>query len=101
MQKINQEGKLPENALVVIWDVVGLFTNIPHREGLDSVRVARNKALLEGEDQTVSTEYIVRILEIILENNIFEFDSELYRQDVGAAMGCKPIPAYANIFMAK
>ena len=37
---------------------------------------------------------------IKLENNIFKFNSELYRQDVGAAMGCKPIPGNANMFMA-
>ena len=49
----------------------------------------------------IPNEYVIRILVVILENNIFEFDSELYRQDVGAAMGCKPIPPYANIFMAQ
>ena len=34
-------------------------------------------------------------------NNIFEFDEKLYKQDVGTAMGSKPAPDYANIFMAE
>ena len=101
LQEINEDGILPGNTLAVTWDVIGLFTNIPHSEGLEAVRKARQKASLNGEPQQVPTEYIFRVLEIILENNIFEFNSELYRQEVGAAMGCKPIPGYANMFMAE
>ena len=56
------------------------------------VREARQEAQQKGEQQEVPTEFIIRILEIILENNIFEFDSQLYRQNIGAALGCKPIP---------
>ena len=99
---LNEQGKLPENALVATWDVEGLFTNIPHKEGLDEVRQAiQHKNVNIEKTQEINIEYVVRILEVILENNIFEFDSDLYRQNVGAAMGCKPIPAYANIFMSK
>ena len=32
---LNEQGKLPENALVATLYVEGLFTNIPHKEGLD------------------------------------------------------------------
>jgi hypothetical protein len=95
IDNLNKSGKIPKNALIVTWDAIGLFTNIPHEEGIDSVR----QALQEPHNQEVPTEYIIRILEIILENNIFEFDSELYKQNVGAAMGCKPVPRYANVFM--
>ena len=55
-----------------------------------------------GETQDMTTQFIIRILEeVILENNIVEFNLELYRQNVGAAMGSKQIPSYANIFMSK
>ena len=69
IDNLNKAGKLPENAVIVTWDVIGLFTNIPHDEGLNSVR----KTLHESEQEVhdVPTEYIIRILEIILENNIF------------------------------
>ena len=39
-------------------------------------------------------------MEIILKNNIFEFHEANWKQEIGAAMGCPPIPDYANIFMA-
>ena len=67
---------------------------------MDAVREAHLKASQNGETQDMSTEFIIGILEVILENNIFEFNSELYQQNVGAAMGCTPIPSYANIFMS-
>ena len=39
-------------------------------------------------------------MEIILKHNIFEFHDSLWRQEVGAAMGSKPVPSYADIFLA-
>ena len=75
LENINNEGKLPENALLVTWNVIGLFTNIPHNEGINSVRRALNeREEPKTVEQEVPTEYIIRILEIILENNILEFD---------------------------
>ena len=56
LQEINKEGKLPEDALIVTWDVIGLFTNIPHLDGLDAVREARQEAQQKGEQQEVPTE---------------------------------------------
>ena len=40
-------------------------------------------------------------MERVLSENIFEFHNQLYRQEIGAAMGSRPIPSYANIFMAE
>ena len=40
-------------------------------------------------------------MEIILYNNIFEFHETYWKQEIGAAMGSKPIPHYAKNFMAK
>ena len=49
----------------------------------------------------VPTGFIIRLLELLLNNNIFEFNSELFLQLIGTAMGTRPAPSYANIFMAK
>ena len=49
----------------------------------------------------VPTEFLTKLMEIILKNNIFNFHDEMWRQEVGCAMGSKPAPSYANIFMAK
>ena len=40
-------------------------------------------------------------MEIILKNTIFSFHDELCKQEVGCAMGTKPGPAYADVFMAR
>ena len=39
-------------------------------------------------------------MKVILEENIFEFHDALWKQKIGAAMGSRPIPHYADIFMA-
>ena len=58
-------------------------------------------ALEEKEDKSVSTEFLVRLLEIVLKNNIFEFNQQLFQQLIGTAMGTKCAPNYSNLFMAK
>ena len=54
-------------------DVVGLFTNIPQDEGVEYVR----EKLQKRTDSNVTTEFIIRLLKIILEYNIFELNGEL------------------------
>ena len=39
-------------------------------------------------------------MEIILNNNIFSFHESLWKQKVGAAMGSRPIPDYADNYLA-
>ena len=38
-------------------------------------------------------------MKVIVYNNIFEFHESVWKQNIGAAMGSKPVPHYANIFM--
>ena len=59
------------------------------------------KSLGEKLTSEVPGEYITRLLELILKYNIFEYDKKLWKQRIGTAMGSKPAPSYANIFMAK
>ena len=96
IQHINKSLHLGPNTLLVTMDAIGLFTNIVHDEGLDAIETELNKR----ENQEVTTEFLVKMMEIILKNNIFEFHEGYYRQEIGASMGSKPIPPYANIFMA-
>ena len=63
---------------------------------MDCVR----EALYTRNNPKVPTEFIVRLLEVVLKHNIFEFNSELFLQLIGTAMGSRPAPSYANIFMA-
>ena len=51
-------------------DVVGLYPNIPHEEGLIAIR----KALDTRKDKTISTDSLIELAEYVLKNNIFEHD---------------------------
>ena len=42
---------------------------------------------------------LIEMATIILENNYFEFNGDIYWQKQGKAIGTKFAPAYANIFM--
>ena len=97
IEKRNEGPPLPQNAILVTIDVSALYTNIPQDEGIESIR----EALYERSDASVPSEFIIRMLELVLKSNIFEFNSELFIQLIGTAMGSKPAPSYANIFMAK
>ena len=97
VEDINNKEQLPENVILVTMDVSSLYTNIPQDEGIECTR----EALEKRDDKTVPTEFIIRLLELALKWNIFEFDNELFLQIIGTAMGTRPAPAYANMFMAK
>ena len=97
IDELNKGPKLPQNAIIVTFDVVGLYTNIPQEEGLKTAR----EALEERVNPETPSDFIVRMLEIILKFNIFEFDKKLYRQVIGTSMGSRVAPSYANLFMAR
>jgi len=78
-------------------DVSALYTNIPQEEGLEAAK----EALENTENVNIPPEFILRLLELVLKYNIFEFNQELFLQMIGTAMGTRPAPSYANIFMTR
>ena len=88
---------IEDGDMLVSIDVSGLYTNIPQWEGVEAAK----EALDERYDKKVPTEFIIKLLELVLKNNIFEFNSELFIQMIGTAMGTRPALSYANIFMAR
>jgi len=92
-----QQVHLEEEDMLVVIDVKALYTNIPPAEAVKSVQDALN----ERTDQTVTTDFIIELLKIILKYNLFEFSESIYKQIIGVAMGTRPAPSIANIFMAR
>ena len=72
---------VPSNHTLMTIDVLLLYTNIPHNEGLDTCRE--------------------HLLQPILNLNYFEFNGVIFHQVSGTAMGTKMAPNYANIFMGQ
>ena len=55
----------------------------------------------ERIDQQIPSDFLIKVMKLILYNNIFEFHESYWKQNIGAATGSKPVPHYANIFMSK
>ena len=87
---------VPANAVFCTIDVSALYTNIPRTDGIEAVRDILNTR----ESPSVPTDFIVKLLNLVLKWNIFEFNGELYQQMGGTAMGTRCAPNYADIFMA-
>ena len=97
IEKINADTTLPDNTILVTLDVKSLYTVIPQSEGVECVE----DALSEREEKDVPSAFIARLLELLLKYNIFEFNGDFFQQIIGTAMGSKPAPPYANIFMSR
>ena len=94
LQRLNQIGDIPGNALLVSFDVVGLYQHIPH-EGVEIMQ----RFLDKREDQSVSSESLCKLANIVLKHNYFELRKDVYHQFLGTATRTKFTSHYVNIFM--
>ena len=92
-----QNLRLSPNSLLVTLDVDSLYTNIDNTTGIQAVK----EKLQEINDPKCPLKYIIKLLDICLSKNDFDFDGKCYLQTWGTAMGKLFAPNYANIFMAK
>ena len=92
---IKNVGNIPENAILVTADIVGLYSNIPHNAGLKAL----SNMLEAREHKAVSTEDLVKMARFVLENNYFEFKGDAKKQTSGTAIGTKFALLYECIFM--
>ena len=87
-------GPFDDNTLLVTLDVVGLYTNIPH----DDLHTTLHHFLDNGTaSNSPPVEELIRIMDHVLTNNVFEFDGELFQQVFGTAMGTPMAPSLTII----
>ena len=70
LKKLRDLPDLPEESIICTIDVVGLYHSIPNKEGL---RVLRN-VLEKRSSKNVSTDTLIELAELVLQNNYFEFN---------------------------
>ena len=87
---------LPEESIICAIDVVGLYPSIPNEVDL---RILRN-VLEKRSNKNVSTNTLIELAELVLQNNYFEFDERYLKQIRGTAIGTKFTPPYTVIYMA-
>ncbi|GFR88440.1 hypothetical protein ElyMa_002517700 [Elysia marginata] len=95
--QINNRGPLPPDTLLCTMDVSGLYTNIPHEEGLTACWTALEADRERGAES--SSSFLCRLIHLILSLYFFTFSDNTYLQVHGTAMSTCMAPTYANIFM--
>ena len=76
-------------------DIKSLYTVIPNNDGLQALKCHLD---LRPEQQP-PTNTFVRLAELVLNLNCFDFDGNYYQQVGGVAMGTKMGPNYACLFV--
>ena len=103
--------KLQDNEELVSFDVSALFTSIPINQTLDVIKQLIishqtdmefkskvRKAWYEVADH-LDREDVMLLLKIVLNNCVFSFQGQFYKQPQGAAMGSPCSLMVANIYM--
>ncbi len=92
---------LPENtkeeSILTSFDVVSLYTSIPHDLGREAISFWLKNYDIPG--RKFSDSFVLEAIDIILKENTFQFDGENYQQIQGTAMGTKMAPTYATLVM--
>ena len=85
LSKLNELDELPENAILITTDVVGLYPSIPQADGLEPLLAK----LEEREDNSIATQDLLEMSKFVLKNNFFEFNSKIKQQISCIAIGMK------------
>lgn len=91
------KDQIPATAIIGTFDVSSLYTNIPHKEGIEACVSA-----LSNSGHTVpSLSDIADVMNHVLTKNNFTFMEKHYLQIHGTAMGTRMAPSMACLFMGK
>ena len=94
LDKLKDLGEVPEGAILVTADLVGLYPSIPHTEGLEVLRKQYDRFL----HKKAPTEDIIKMADFVLKNNFFEFNSKFFQKISGNAIGTKFAPPICLYF---
>ena len=91
--------QVSEHTQLVSFDIVSLYSNIPHDLGLEAISFWLDK-YPELIANRYNKAFITEALKIVLENNIFSFNNNYFKQIKGTAMGTKVAPTHATLVLA-
>ncbi|XP_029646732.1 uncharacterized protein LOC115220725 [Octopus sinensis] len=87
-----------DRTLLVSFNMVNLYTNIPHDYGIEAITFWLEKYPEEIPGR-INQNFVIEVLKFVLLNNHFLFDTTYYRQKCGIAMGTRAAPVIANLVM--
>jgi hypothetical protein len=85
---------IPPHAKLFTADATAMYTNIDTITGVTAIRdlIATNQHLIPS---SFPSEFFLRVLEIVMDNNIFTFGNTFWLQNNGTAMGTPAAPLYS------
>ena len=90
LKKLLSLPKLPDGIILCTMDIVGLYPNIPHEEGLSALR----KRLETRQEKYDPADTTTDLAGVVLINNIFRFRKKTLQQKRGTAIGTKFASSY-------
>lgn len=81
--------------LLVTGDISSLYTNM----NIDRMLGCAKKAFQDNPDKSRPDDEILKLLDISLNNNDFQFNGQWFQQILGCAMGKRFAPALANLYL--
>ena len=91
---LNENESIPDGAKPIAIDIKSMYSNIPLQEGLD----AFEEVLEAREDKTIPTEFVMKLVKLVMMKNIFTFNNQHWLQLLGTSMGSRVSPSWANLF---
>ena len=98
LKDINEIEQLPRTAKLLTADAVSMYTNIDTNHGLLILSDFIHSHALS--DPTFPTNTVIKLLTIVMKNNIFTFGDLYFLQKCGTAMGTIVAVKYATIYYA-
>jgi hypothetical protein len=89
---------IPNDCILVSYDIVSMFTSIPHNLILENVTNAFNN-LNNNNILKFNRNSIIKLIELGLNYNYFDYKGSIYKQNTGCPMGNQTSPILANIVM--
>lgn len=90
-----QNISLKDQYILVSFDIVNLYTNVPIDETIDIIRNKLNRSNLLPE----AVEELINLLKETLAQNYFNFNEKFYKQTDGLAMGSPLSGLLADIYL--
>ncbi|MGL5935090.1 MAG: hypothetical protein ACRCZI_05660, partial [Cetobacterium sp.] len=97
LTKFHNLGKLPKTAMLTTADATSMYTNIDTTHGINTLR---NWFKIHEPDlpNNYPVTMILEATELVMRNNVFQFDDTYWLQLTGSAMGSSLACVYATIY---
>jgi hypothetical protein len=100
LRELKDLDELPHNARLFTADAVSIYTNINTEHGIQVF----HEWLMDLKDDLPSdfpTPLFLKVLEIVMSKNIFQFDDLFFCQEEGTVMGTSTAVLYATIYYGR